>query len=267
MRCISPLSIRRAGIVHVVPCGRCNFCLQTKRSDWTFRLLQENKQARSAYFLTLTYEDSLLPSEGVSKLDVQLFQKRLRKSQAKIDDARLRYYTVGEYGTETQRPHYHSIMFNLAEPVVRDLPFIWDKGMVHVGNVDIASIHYVTKYCINRVGEWPGRAPPFSLMSRRPGIGSNYLATHKSWHRSGLRNFTQVNGQKSRLPRYYKEKIFNKVERDLFAKQAVAIGDSDYLEEVSRISKFHQDPYAHYDERVAYSCMVVSSKVNKTNKF
>lgn len=161
MKCISPLLIRTDGRRDVVPCGKCNFCLQTKRADWTFRLQQELKISSSAFFLTLTYDNDNIPfsSAGVPELrkrDCQLFMKRLRKENSKS----LRYYTVGEYGTVTSRPHYHSILFNLDLQMVSQLPKIWSLGHVHVGDVKTASIHYVTKYVINRVGEFENREPP-----------------------------------------------------------------------------------------------------------
>lgn len=165
MRCISPLLIRTNGRRDVVPCGRCNFCLEVKRGEWSFRIAQELKRASSAKFVTLTYADNRIPitSTGemeLNKKDVQDFKKRLRKENAKYTADQVRYYTVGEYGTETDRPHYHSILFNVHPSVLMRLQLIWDKGIVHQGNVEIASIHYVTKYVINRIGEYETREPP-----------------------------------------------------------------------------------------------------------
>jgi len=167
MRCISPLMIRDKGRRDIVPCGKCNYCLQSKRADWTFRLLQEHKVSDSAHFLTMTYDEDKLPYSGsgvpqLCKQDVVLFTKRLRKMQSqRFPDARgLRYYTVGEYGTQTHRPHYHSIMFNLQSDVLANLPNIWQNGLTYVGTVNIASIHYVTKYVINRLDAPADLEPP-----------------------------------------------------------------------------------------------------------
>lgn len=66
------------------------------------------------------------------------------------DSPNLRYYTVGEYGTQTHRPHYHSIMFNMQPQLLRELPEIWGQGITHHGTVTQASIHYVTKYVIEK---------------------------------------------------------------------------------------------------------------------
>jgi len=158
MRCIRPLSLK-SGLT--VPCGHCNFCLANRRADWSFRLYQENKVSQSAHFLTLTYDDTTVPvgddCYSLCKKDVQLFTKRLRKANG----SKLRYYTVGEYGTQTQRPHYHSLMFGLEPKILDSLPAIWGLGQTHIGAVNSASIHYVTKYVINADSEVSGREPPF----------------------------------------------------------------------------------------------------------
>jgi len=158
MRCIRPLTLK-TGLT--VPCGHCNFCLANRRADWSFRLYQENKVSQSSHFLTLTYDDSTVPVGddclSLCKRDLQLFIKRLRKENG----SRIRYYSVGEYGTQTSRPHYHSIMFSLDVKTVQKLPEIWGLGNVHVGQVNAASIHYVTKYVINSDREVSGREPPF----------------------------------------------------------------------------------------------------------
>lgn len=164
MKCISPLWIRKSG--YTVPCGKCNFCLASKRVDWSFRIAQELKVSSSALFLTFTYADECpeIPRSpsGLLELDkthMQLFMKKLRLEQ----ESKLRYYSVGEYGTLTQRPHYHSIMFNLEPQVIARLDQIWSYGFVHVGEVTPASIHYVTKYVIDRQALYGDRSPPFQL--------------------------------------------------------------------------------------------------------
>lgn len=271
MPCISPLSIRKDGRHDVVPCGKCNYCLQSKRADWSFRLYQELKICETAYFLTLTYEDEKIPTlNGIptlQKTDLQLFTKRLRKENALVTDWPVRYYSVGEYGTRTLRPHYHSLMFNLAPMIANRLDGIWGKGHCHVGSVSPASIHYVTKYVINRHNDYSGLDPPFAHMSRRPGIGAHYLKSHKQWHLSEMRNYTQVHGIKTKLPRYYKEKIFDRLQRKMLAATSVDESDRAYLDQVENLSRFHTDPYAYYDERLRATHDRITSKVNISNTF
>lgn len=299
-QCISPILVRSNSRRDYVPCGKCNFCLQTKRAEWTFRLMQEWKKANTAKFLTLTYDELTQPwrsysgemhtlpewiklpmsekddngnpcdpqvKPSVNKRDITLFTKRLRKENAAVVDWPIRYYTVAEYGTNTARPHYHSIMFNMAPEVSNKILDIWQLGYVDVAKVSQASIHYVTKYVINRTTDYPGREPPFSFMSRRPGLGVEYLDKSAYWHLNGMRNYTQQLGTHAILPRYYKNKIFTDAERKSMANKAQVEADKTYTQQIEHLSKFHEDPYAYYDERTQNTHENVTNKINSLNKF
>lgn len=271
MKCISPIWIRKTG--QHVPCGKCNFCLSVKRADWSFRLSQELRVATTAMFLTLTYSDEELPlsPQGVPTLvkkDVQLFLKKLRKKNEEFTEEKIRYYTVGEYGTQTARPHYHSIIFNVSKEAKNLLAQIWGKGNVHAGQVTPASIHYTTKYVINRVGVYEIKAKPFTLISNRSGgLGANYIISHGKWHRKEKRDFTQVNGVIARIPRYLREKIFSKLDRQLMKINFDAISNDLYWTEIERLSKFHPDPQLYYDELMRHAHEKVHSKINLLDKF
>jgi len=266
MRCISPLTIVRNGRRDVVPCGKCNFCLATIRSDWTFRLQQEEKRSVSAHFLTLTYENPPVSESGeyeLRKEDFQLFMKKFRQE----NPHKVRYYAVGEYGTITQRPHYHAIMFNTHPVVLNRLEKIWNHGITHIGDVSTASIHYVTKYVINKPGEYEGREKPFALMSRRPGIGHDYVNTHRAWHNADMRNFVNVNGIPSRVPRYYKKKLFEDYDLKHIARQSVSASAAQYSKDLMALEKFHSDPVHYYDERINHMHEVMHSRINSKDKF
>lgn len=144
---------------------------------------------------------------------------------------------------------------------------IWGHGFCDIGDVTPASIHYVTKYVINKYDDYNGREPPFSLMSRRPAIGRNYLDTHNDYHKKDLKNYTNVNGQKGRLPRYYKDKIFSKLEKERITKRSLDTIDIDYWEEIQRLSKYHPQPESYYEERIISTHEKLKEKVNKHNKF
>lgn len=275
MRCISPLLIRKDGRRDVVPCGQCNYCLQTKRADWSFRIQYESRRACTGYFLTLTYDDEKLKfsEQGYPELckkDLQLFTKSIRKHNdvaMRGTDYRLRYYSVGEYGTITARPHYHCIMLNLSEHIAQRVHRYWQHGYAHVGTVTDGSIHYTTKYVINRKIDYPGREPPFAVMSRRPGLGAGYTETHRLWHKSEMRNYTQVNGITRRIPRYLKDKIFDRFDRNYLNRLALAEADTQYLQEIERLSQYSDDPFLYYDERVTHTHNQITSKINSLNTF
>lgn len=212
MRCLTPTYVWPNGKVIAVPCGKCLACLSNKRQDWSTRLMQEYKVCQSAFFVTLTYSDKFVPRCGVVKRHLQLYLKRLRKVAP-----RLRYYAVGEYGSKTLRPHYHAILFNSTEAEIRKAWSLLDKrknvrvpvGIVHVGKVTEASVSYVLKYVVQPDIRLDGCNDPFAIMSRGYGLGLNYLTDEMvKWHRENDYVFMCKYGQKMRLPRFYKDKIW-----------------------------------------------------------
>lgn len=223
-----PLEERFANYINV-PCGKCAACLARKRSDWSFRLHHEVKCSSSCYFITLTYDDLNVPIETcadnkvhevVSKEDVQLFMKRLRKS---IEPYKIRYFLVSEYGPKTLRPHYHMLLFNFPLELKHKLTdyvySAWSFGFIRCDPVTPARIHYVTSYCLD-YALLPSYLPKnFMLCSRRPGLGSAYLDNDKfvKYHHDTLDGFGHIstNGThiKTKLPRYLSDKLFSDDER------------------------------------------------------
>lgn len=256
MQCPTPLSIqdpsqKDASVRLSVPCGKCGACKQNRRSDWSFRLKQELRHSVSAYFITITYDDENLPysEDGIPTLvkkHWQNFVKRIRKDHNRLSDYKLRYYAVGEYGSKTGRPHYHALVFNLDDRVLSNLARYWPDGYHYIGVVEDASIHYVAKFHVNtnkeelideNTGQVYQRTAEFAVMSRRPGIGAGYLDTHTDWHLADDRNFVRNNGYIQRLPRYYKNKIFEEADRKRIAKQSIQLADENYIKEIDRLSR------------------------------
>jgi len=191
MMCRNLYPVERDDEIMWVPCGKCIPCLVNKRSDWSVRLMQEFKGSQGASFVTLTYSPRFVPSDGVSKRHLQLFLKRLRK---KIG-TKIRYYAVAEYGSVTQRPHYHIILFNVTSEDIEIVRKSWSLkdrktglhvpiGIVHIGSCSEASIMYCTKYVIQKGSGNSVLNPPFALMSRAYGLGACYLTDDViAWHR------------------------------------------------------------------------------------
>lgn len=175
--CYSTVHIRTdEGPIHV-NCGQCAECLAQRRAQWTFRLQQEAKQSRYPIFLTLTYEEEKLPlGNNIIKKDVQDFMKRLRKNNP---NRKLRYYAIGEYGGKFDRPHYHLILWGVPPKAQERISKVWKNGIVKIGTVTQASIHYVTGYIMEKLDKTKGREPPFALMSRNPPLGENYLFNYE----------------------------------------------------------------------------------------
>ena len=173
MPCISPIYVNKKGIRNFVPCGKCHYCKDAKRNEWSFRLFQEWKVSHSAMFITLTYKDAYLPLKEhpplsgafvpvLDKKDVQNFIKRLRSlvererryykdSADQCWKQKIRYFAVGEYGDSFDRPHYHLLIFNVpVELMVNGVEKCWKKGIIDIGEVEPASIHYCAKYCLKQ---------------------------------------------------------------------------------------------------------------------
>lgn len=249
MRCVSPISIKdpraRDGRTRLtVPCAKCGACLANRRAQWSYRLAEELRHSSSAFFLTLTYSNESLSFDIKSRLPTlvkrhtQLFMKRLRKQQAKITNEKIRYYGVGEYGSTTHRPHYHFILFNPVIDLLENVHEIWKMGICHIGTVSASSIHYVTKYHVNVNRDMQQhRNPEFAVMSRRPGIGHQYLKRVGVWHKYRRLPYVQSNGYKQAIPRYYKEKLFNTIEKDLMSLEALYASDLSQAKEEERLKK------------------------------
>lgn len=250
MQCLSPIRIKNptTGQFITVPCSRCAACLATRRAGWSFRLENELKVSSSAHFITLTYDDDNIftndyGNPSVSKSDVQSFIKRLRNNYK----TSLRYYAVSEYGSKTHRPHYHIIMFNMGcdETInYNNILNSWGKGQIHIGQVTPASIAYVTKYVFDKGKHRDGENPVFALMSRKPGLGSNYIQTHAKWHHKDSTRFYSVKegGVKVPLPRFYKDKLYSKMEKDIHAKKCADLS----TENLRKAERKHTDERKHF---------------------
>lgn len=249
-------------------------------------MVQEAKATKTAHFLTLTYDPDHIPmvmdgdelvghtldKHDLWKFHIGIKQYQRRKLGTKLyTEWKIRYYSVGEYGSKTQRPHYHSIIYNVHPLTINAIARgeIWGKGIVHIGSVQPESCAYVAKYLIDK--EEPTnyeRQKPFTVMSRRPGIGANYLETHRSWHRNldgEPRYYTEVNGKKGRLPRYYKDKLFTKLEKQKWADIAQIFADDKYREQIEKILATHEDADAVYEERLRFHHEQIRIKSLKLN--
>lgn len=94
----------------LLPCGKCDHCLEKKAKEWGHRMLLESKVHSKMAYVTLTFNDENLKDPSLNKREMQLFLKRLRKA---LNGRKIRYYIVGEYGPLNLRKHYHIILYNV----------------------------------------------------------------------------------------------------------------------------------------------------------
>lgn len=249
MDCVSPVQIRNPKSDDRddkiwVPCGKCPFCLQSRQSDWIFRIEKEARYSKSAHFVTLTYDDENVPVNENGELelckdDLQKFFKRLRKI---YEGVKIRFYAVGEYGSNTDRPHYHAIIFNMPIDCVHAVDRAWSKGFIKVGTVTGDSIAYCTKYLINpELKDYTGRVRPFSSMSLKPGIGDVYREKFQVHHKKNLVNYVARDGYRHKLPRYYRDRIFDDDERALLAYESDQSRKHNYEANYNKLTKLGYD--------------------------
>lgn len=197
MKCRYPTTVGRKDpkkIPITYRCGKCTPCLITRSQIWTGRILMEHKMHLHSAFITLTYDEQHLPSGAkLSKHHAQQFIKDLRK---KIYPRKIRHLTIGEYGTEKGRPHYHAVIFGMSsEELIRILPTVWLKGSVEpnrfkpFGELTAKNARYIARYSTKKIHstKLEGRPKEFQLQSRMPAIGDSYIKKIALvWKGSGL---------------------------------------------------------------------------------
>lgn len=185
--------------VYQVPCGKCYNCRKQQAYAWSVRIQMEqlSHPQSECCFLTLTYDDAHLPPE-LNHKHVQKFMHTLRVIIDRHCGAKIRFFLSGEYGSKLGRPHFHLMLFGY--DFFKDAQFsmrsqsgaflythdfinrAWPYGLASFGEVTAASAMYVAQYTTKKLLTsdelLEGRTPPYIQMSRRPGIGHQYLIDH-----------------------------------------------------------------------------------------
>lgn len=158
----------------------------------------ESKLHDDNAFVTLTYAD-----DAQTTLEPKHLQDWLKRFRKTIEPQKIRYYAVGEYGDNSQRPHYHLALFGFRScfygwtrprthllnrsccpscDLIRDT---WGHGAIFLGTLEDHSANYIAGYVTKKLtskndDRLNGRHPEFGRMSNRPGIG--YHALHEIAH-------------------------------------------------------------------------------------
>lgn len=206
-----------------VPCGQCIGCRLERSRQWAVRCVNEASLHEDNCFITLTFNDENLPSDGsLHVADFQKFMKRLRRM---FPEKKIRFFHCGEYGHLFSRPHHHACLFNFRFP---DLVFyserqktrlyrseilekLWPYGFCTVGDVTFESAAYVARYIVKKMsgprGEeiYNGRHPEYTTMSRKPGIGAEWFDQFSD--DCYPHDYMVIrNGIKCRPPQYYERR-------------------------------------------------------------
>ena len=220
-----------SGVPVRINCQQCAGCRLEKSQEWAARCMHEAGLYENNEFVTLTYDPENCPESGsLNVIDHQKFMKRMRKRFGKM-----RFFMCGEYGGQTNRPHYHYILFNWTvddkkffkrnkrgEPLYTSekLREVWPYGHNTLGAVTFDSAAYCARYVMDkRTGDvadtWYTRLTPdgvvyqmmpeFSIPSRKPGIGTGYFEKYQKelW----VNDTVVLNGREIALPRFYDTKL------------------------------------------------------------
>jgi len=232
MACYEPLNLLIKSRYQIIPCGRCIGCRLEKRRQWAVRATLEARTHKANIFATLTYRDEelvigyqhpTLVEEHLTNFWKRLRQALLRHPEyfTKDSEDELRYLASGEYGDESNRPHYHALIFGLdfkdkiPERKNGDnllyhseyLDSIWTHGYCTIGDVSFSSASYVAKYAMKNDSHhkeiWNeiGVEPQFCRMSRRPALALKWF---EEWHQDVYPSDELfINNQKMSSIRYF----------------------------------------------------------------
>lgn len=238
-----------------IACGGCIGCRIDRSRDWAIRCHHEAQMHEENCFMTLTYDPRHLPKDySVNLQHFQIFIRRLRKHTKRP----IRFFHCGEYGDQTQRPHYHALLFGYDFPdkeIVGKSPNgkyyrytsdkanrIWTRGAVELGSVTMESAGYVARYVMKKVngdkakehytrinpetGEICEVRPEYATMSRRPGLGYSWYQRYKN--DLYPHDFVIVDGRKYPVPKYY-DRLLEK-ESPILMSEIRALREETYYE-------------------------------------
>lgn len=282
----------------LIPCGNCLGCRLDYSRKWADRMLLELETAGKGIFLTLTYDNehihwSKFDEYGqpifatLNKRDFQLFMKSLRKEFAK-KDIKIKFFASGEYGPSTLRPHMHCIVFGIGLSDIDDCkPFgrndlgqsyyispkiqkIWNRGNILLSDVSYETCAYVARYILKKQNGYSKECydkrnalPEFSLMSRKPGIGSKYLELHPDClDYKNINISTPEGGRKITIPKFYLDKLelIDKEKYDKIKRERQKLASDKLLLELSKTDLGCAEYLANKEEERKKKASIVLSR-------
>lgn len=235
MLCKSPRKFPNAR--GLLPCGNCQPCRINNRRDKKTRLQLEAKNHDQNLWITLTYADKNLPTDLVRatdgrtfgsdlyptlwRPDYQNFIKRLRNYG--LPDT-FKYFLVGEYGDQFERPHYHACLFGIGLDYQDRILRAWCReenqgtydliGHVYFGELNAHTMQYTAGYTVKKMTGFnhdslKGRYPEFSASSKGLSLGAveEVIAAMETLRLNDVPDYLVLSEQKVPVPRYIKNKV------------------------------------------------------------
>lgn len=204
---------------------------------WATRCVHEATQWKASSFITLTYKTPP-PGNTLCPDDTRNFIRRFRSVYRKP----FKYFLVGEYGENFDRPHYHALIFGYDFGLTNyncqndkrqtsnltqlhntnaldcpELTQLWGLGYTSVGELTFDSAAYCAQYAMKKINgpnahsHYQGRHPEFMRTSQNA-IGKQYA--HAFAKEIILNNNVLSNGVEQPIPNYYL-KQYEKQNHDL----------------------------------------------------
>lgn len=194
-----------------VSCGGCIGCRDDRAREWAARIVHEAQMHDENCFLTLTYDEDKMPrlfAGGPGTLVKEHFQKFMKRLRKRLAPRKIRYYMCGEYGDNSNRPHYHAAVFGF-DPDDKQLfsqgsdhntytskmiSDTWGFGFITVGDLTFDTASYMARYVFKKVtghkaddhyerrddyGIAYWLEPEYNSMSLKPGIGAGWYEKYK----------------------------------------------------------------------------------------
>ena len=216
---------------------------------------------------------------------VQLWMKRVRKQVRKrlretgrahkdendkwVYDKKVKYFCAGEYGSLTQRPHYHVIVYGATED---ELTNCWNYGGSYYDTLSNKAIFYTCKYLdkdfhVDPRNPLDDRFPESRHMSQ--GIGECWLNNKSVYNKIKDGELWEVpmNNSKIGIPRYYVDKV-HKPKRH----RRSTIQDKRYLKlrnqnDAEKLEKIKKEPYiGHTEDREVMRINAKYTRFKKTQR-
>jgi hypothetical protein len=204
------------------PCGQCGECRLSRARSWATRCVHETQFWKESCFITLTYKNTPT-NNSLDPEDTRNFIRRLRSTLK----TPFKYFLVGEYGDNFDRPHYHALIFgtdfgysnyktkktldlnelhNTSALSCSKLNDIWGLGFTSVGELTFDSAAYCAQYSMKKINgpkakSHYGLKHPEFMRTSQDAIGKQYALKYAE--EIIHHNSVMSNSQKQPIPPYY----------------------------------------------------------------
>lgn len=254
MRCKKPIKANFT----TVGCGQCMNCRINKQREITARLVLEQRTSHNAFFVTMTIapEHEKQISNGLLTLQPDLLRRFLVSQRTRNPGGMFRYFAVGEYGDETERPHFHACVFVDQSFRFADFMDGWRYGFMTVAPMNneraAYTAGYTTKKMTSDIDErLYGRHPEFAIWSRKA-LGTQAAHRLHQWYHTAsgaeylarygdISTQVRIDGQIYPLARVLADKMRRWLDIPLTAKERALVNDVQLAKQLDREAAARDD--------------------------